>query len=183
MSGTTGPIQTPVRRNWLRIALIASLAVNLLVIGAAASAMYRIHQHQPTLSSVSTNLLAFTSSLPEPRRKQLWSSIREEHSRLRPLRDDVRAARMEWRRALAAEPFDHARFDKAQSSVLEAENKARSEAQRLFNSLATQLTAQERAAFLDWAPADRPWRERQKWWRRDAASPDNQQQPNSSSGQ
>jgi uncharacterized membrane protein len=166
MSASTAPSPMQPRRKWLRVALVASLAVNLLVIGAAAGSMYRINQQPPTLSSVSTNLLAFTSSLPEPRRKELWAAIREEHRRLRPLRDDVRAARLEWRQVLSAEPFDRERFDAAQKRVLDAENKARSEAQRLFASLATHLTVAERAAFLDWQPADRPWRERRSWWGR-----------------
>lgn len=181
MSASTAPSQMQLRWKWLRVALVVSLALNLLVIGAAAGSMYRINQQPATLSSVSTNLLAFTSTLPEPRRKELWTATRDEHRRLRPLRDDVRAARLEWRQALAAEPFDRARFDTAQKRVLDAENKARSEAQRLFAGLATHLTAAERAAFLDWQPADRPWRERRSWWGRGAGSTEGQQ-PNTSSG-
>ena len=168
MSASTPPSDATPRRRWLRIAFIASVAINLLVIGAAGAAMYRIHRHSPTLSSDSTNLLAYTSTLPEPRRKDLWNAMREEHRRLRPLRDDVRSARLEWRQVLAAEPFDPQRFDQAQVRVFDAENKARAEAQRLFASLAGRLTAAERASFLDWQPADRPWRERRGMWRRGA---------------
>lgn len=165
MSASTAHPEEMPRRNWLRIALVASLAINFLVIGASGAAMYRIQTHAPTMSGVSTNLLAFVSSLPEPRRKELWNAVRDEHRRLRPLRDDVRAARLEWRQALAAEPFDTQRFDKAQSRVLDAENKARAEAQRLFAALAGHLTAAERASFLDWQPADRPWREHRSSWK------------------
>lgn len=172
MSASTAPLDAAPSRRWLRIAFVASVAVNLLVIGAAGVAMYRIHQHSPTLSSASTNLLAYTSTLPEPRRKELWGAMREEHRRLRPLRDDVRAARLEWRQALGAQPFDAQRFDKAQVRVFDAENKARAEAQRLFAGLAGHLTAAERASFLEWQPADRPWRERRGMWRR-GSSDDN----------
>ena len=168
MSASTAPSELAPRRPWLRIAFVASVAINLLVIGAAGAVMFRIHQNSPTLSSVSTNLLAYTSTLPEPRRKELWSAMREEHRRLRPLRDDVRSARLEWRQALAGEPFDPQRFDKVQVRVFDAENKARAEAQRLFTGLAGKLTAAERASFLDWQPADRPWRERRGMWRRGA---------------
>lgn len=165
MSASTASPEMVPQRRWLRVVLIASVAFNLLVIGAAGAAMYRIHQHAPTLTNGSTNLLAYTSTLPEPRRKELWSAMREEHRRLRPLRDDARSARLEWRQALAAEPFDAQRFDKAQVRVFDAENKARAEAQRLFAVLAGKLTAAERVSFLDWQPANGPRRERRGMWR------------------
>ncbi|HEX4893731.1 MAG TPA: periplasmic heavy metal sensor [Hyphomicrobiaceae bacterium] len=160
----TGP-ETPVkpaRGRWWKIALVLSLALNLLLIGAAAATFARIRSGAlPT--GVSTNLIGFATTLPPSRRHELWQATREERSRMRPLRADLREARMQVREAFLADPFDRERFSAAQSRLLEAETRARTEAQRLFASMAARMTREERAAFMQWETSHR--RAGRGWWR------------------
>lgn len=161
MTATTSPPETapPRRGRWLRVALVASLALNLLFLGAVAAAVWRHRAHAASSLGYSATLLGYAQKLPATRRQEIWRHTREERRGLQPLRAEVRAARQEWREALGTEPFDRDRFARAQARVLEAENRARAEAQRLFLAIAGQLSREERAAFLRWsAHGERPRR-------------------------
>lgn len=154
---------------WGRRALIASLALNLLIIGFAASAMWR-HRKETAFSgnAINANLLGFTQTLPAERRQALWRQTAAERRSMRPLRGEVRAARMAVRSVFLTEPFNAAEFAKAQERLFEAETRARKEAQRLFLGVANALTKEERAAFARWQPeeASRPFG-RKRWWKQD----------------
>lgn len=168
----TAPPQPARRGRWLKIALVASLAVNLLLIGAAAAAFVRHRiMAAAALGGYSANLLGYAQSMPPQRRGDLWRATRDERRSMQPLRAEVRAARSEWREALAANPFDKERFARAQSRLLEAENRARAEAQRLFLAIAAQLTPEERAQFLRWQARDGHAPARGGWWRRNGPQP------------
>ena len=148
----TAPVR---RRRWVGPALVASLAVNLLLLGAAAAAFIRHRVAEAAaIGGFSGNLLAYAQSLPGPRRHELWRATKEERHGMHAFRAEMRAARHEWREALAANPFDRTRFERAQSRLLEAENKARAEAQRLFLAIAAELSAEERASFVRWQARD-----------------------------
>jgi uncharacterized membrane protein len=152
----------PARGRFWKVALVLSLALNLLLIGAAAATFARIRSGAvPT--GVSTNLIGFATTLPPARRHELWQATREERTRMRPLRADLREARMLVREAFLADPFDRERFAAAQARLLEAEGRARSEAQRLFASMAARMTREERAAFMQWETSHR--RAGRGWWR------------------
>lgn len=150
MSETTA--RPPVRtRRWLGAGLVASLAVNLLLLGAAGAAFVRHRAGEAAaLGGFSANLLGYAQSLPASRRHELLRAGQEELRGMRALRSDVRAARQQWHDALVAEPFDRERFARAQSNLLEAENKVRTKAQQLFLALAAELSREERAAFVEW---------------------------------
>ena len=91
---------------WLLVALLASLALNLVIVGSVAGAMWRFRKPPPWASAVTPNLLGYASTLPAPRRKQLWDTTAEERRHIRPFRREVRTAREETVKALIAEPFD-----------------------------------------------------------------------------
>lgn len=161
---------------WGRRALIASLALNMLIIGFAASAMWR-HRKETAFAgnAINANLLGFTQTLPAERRQVLWRQTAAERRAMRPLRGEVRAARMAVRSVFLTEPFNATEFTKAQERLFEAETRARREAQRLFLGVANALTKEERAAFARWQPeeATRPFGRKRGWHRdqqeRDAA--------------
>lgn len=154
---------------WGRRVLIASLALNMLIIGFAASAMWR-HRKETAFAgnTINANLLGFTQTLSPERRQALWRQTAAERRAMRPLRGDVRAARMAVRSVFLTEPFNAAEFAKAQERLFEAETRARKEAQRLFLGVANALTKEERAAFARWQPeeASRPFG-RKRWWKQD----------------
>ena len=135
---------------WLLVVLFASLAVNLVIVGSVAGAVWR-HRGPPAWAGVVIpNLLGYASTFAPERRKQIWELTREERGRMRPFRREVRTAREETSKALAAEPFDRQQFLAAQSKQAEAENRARAAGQDLYLKIAESLTPEERRAFATW---------------------------------
>jgi uncharacterized membrane protein len=149
----------------LKIALVVSLAVNLLIIGALGGSLWAFRHGPPgPHRSFNAHLLAFAASLSPERRKAIWEATREERQAMWQERHGVREAREAARGALTANPFDKQKFEDAQMRVLDAEVKARREAHKLFVSVAAQLTPEERHAFAQWQP--RREEQRLQWWRR-----------------
>jgi uncharacterized membrane protein len=135
---------------WMLALLFASLAVNLLVVGSVAGAMWR-HRAPPVAAGpVIPNLMGYASSLPAERRKQLWEETAGERAHVRPFRRAVRAAREETIRALMEQPFDKQRYLEAQVRQSAAENQARAAVEQLYAKLAESLTPEERRAFTHW---------------------------------
>jgi uncharacterized membrane protein len=159
MSDAGTPMTRSVRTapRWMQVALLLSLAVNLVIVGLVAGAVWRFRPPPHlTGSVVIPNLLGYASTLPAQRRKALWDATAEERSHVRPYRREVRAAREETIKALTAEPFDRERFKAAQSRQAETENRARQAVQDLYVKIADGLTAEERHAFPSWREHRRP---------------------------
>jgi uncharacterized membrane protein len=132
--------------------LIASLALNLLMLGTLGGSIWAFRNNVMMGDGVNAHLLGFTRTLPTERRYEVWQATRTERRALRPSRKEVRKARAEARKVLNAAPFDKQKFADAQMRVLEAEVKARREAHQLFIAVASVLTPEERAAFAKWRP-------------------------------
>ena len=141
---------------WMVVALFVSLALNLIIVGSVAGAVWRFRAPPPGASAVTPNLLGYASTLPPERRKQLWDQTRDERSHIRPFRREVRAAREETVKALAAEPFEREAFLAAQARQTEAETRARSSVQELYTKIADSLTPEERHAFPRWREHRKP---------------------------
>jgi uncharacterized membrane protein len=141
---------------WMLVALFVSLALNLLIVGSVAGAVWRFRTPPPWASAVAPNLLGYASTLAPDRRKQLWDHTREERAHIRPFRREVRAARDETVKALAAEPFERGRFQAAQARQAESESRARAAVQDLYVKIADQLTPEERRAFPRWREHRKP---------------------------
>jgi uncharacterized membrane protein len=135
---------------WMLLALLVSLALNLIVVGSVAGAMWRAHRPPVWAGSVIPNLLGYASTLPMERRKQLWAQTVEERQHLRPFRREVRAAREATIKVLVTEPFDPQQYQAAQARQAEAESHARQAVQALYSKLAQSLTPEERHAFPRW---------------------------------
>jgi uncharacterized membrane protein len=148
---------------WVKVALVASLALNLLILGTIGGSIWASRQ-APTVSGRSggPHMLGFTRTLPYERRFEIWKVTRHELRALRPLRKDVRRARAQARAVLVAQPFDKQKFAEAQTRVFEAEMAFRREAQALFVAIAGVLTPEERGAFAKWQPLRRGDRARQR---------------------
>jgi uncharacterized membrane protein len=142
---------------WMQVALLLSLAVNLVIVGLVAGAVWRFRpppHHAANI--VIPNLLGYASTLPAQRRKALWDATAEERNQVRPYRREVRAAREETIKALTAEPFDRERFKAAQARQADTENRARKAVQDLYVKIADGLTPEERHAFPGWREHRRP---------------------------
>jgi uncharacterized membrane protein len=138
------------------VALFVSLALNFIVVGSLAGAMWRFRGPPLGASAVTPNLLGYASSLAPERHKQIWERTRDERSHVRPFRREVRAAREETVKALIAEPFDREKFLAAQARQAETENRARAAVQNLYVKIADGLTPEERHAFPRWREHHRP---------------------------
>jgi uncharacterized membrane protein len=143
---------------WIGLALVGSLVVNVVLIGASAGSFLR-NRIAPTAvaaPTVAPNLLGFTSTLASERRKELWTRTEEERRNVYPSRRELREAREQTLQALVAEPFDPKRYSDAQARQLQADQKAREAVYRLYNVIAVNLTPDERRAFLRWREQRRP---------------------------
>lgn len=142
-------------RRWLMPALIASLALNLLVVGMLGGAVWRFRHGSGNPNGQGASLLGYVSTLPAARRDALIASVGDPRLELRPLRQEQRTARAEFAAALAAEPFDRARVIAAQKRAFDAETAVRGAAQRLAGELALKLSPEDLRAYSRWRPHPR----------------------------
>jgi uncharacterized membrane protein len=103
------------RWNWLKIALVASLAVNMLFAGAAAArfVMGDAPVRFAMLSQVQLVPRKFLGELDGDRRRELLDVIRPYNKTFREGRQNVRAEITAIADALEAEPYDAARVTAA----------------------------------------------------------------------
>lgn len=172
MTDTGPPAPSVSRRRWPRVLLIASLALNALLIGVILRGLWIARSNFAAGGfALETALPAFVSTLPEPRREELRrASLPERPGELRPLRIEIRRARADVARAFLADPFDKPAFLAAQSRLNEAEIRLRTTVQQIMPELGERLTAQERRAYLNWRGhgwdrerrGGRPYRDREE---------------------
>jgi uncharacterized membrane protein len=138
-----GHVPGPRRRNWLRVLLIASLTLNLLLIGAAAGRMWRWHHHGRDFDGAGILL----SHVPADKRAGIEAMIERDRAAMRGQLDAMEAARKEVSAALIAEPFDKARFIAALQSMHQSGLAARSVTAATLAEIASHLSIEERKAF------------------------------------
>ena len=99
------------RINWLKAALVASFAVNLLFVGAVAARWYAGHGPERYARLTQTQLIPrpFFRDLDRDRRMELLSVFRTNDRQVRDGRRAVKAQVAELAEALEAEPYDAAR--------------------------------------------------------------------------
>lgn len=162
------PAAPPPRRNWSRILLIASIALNALLIGVIVRGLW-IARTNLALSggAAEASIPSFLNSLPQQRREELrrGSVLTERPAAIRPLRMEVRRARADTARAFLAEPFDKQALIAAQERLLDSENKLRRAIQGILPEMGERLTQTERRAYLNWRGHRGHGGERRGRWR------------------
>jgi uncharacterized membrane protein len=144
---------------WVVATFVGSLALNLVVIGAIASFLWRESFEQsegPSPGRVSRTVVGYASRLPAERRGELKRLAGEQWQESELLRRKLLDARAEAVKALAAEPFEKQHFLSAQSVLLEADLKYREATTKLNSAIGLNLTAEERRGFLRWREQQRP---------------------------
>ena len=147
MSETTTPSAAPRKPvNWLVVALIASLGLNLLVVGAVAARWYVGMGPERYARLTQTQLIPrfFFRDLDRSRRVELLGVLKAQDPAVREGRRAVKAQVLELADALEAEPYDPARVKAAVEGFT-----AKSEALFLTGGAAAlavieQLTPEER---------------------------------------
>ena len=150
-TASPSPVETaPPRRRWMRWALIASLAINLLVVGAIVGSFVRGGGPFGGGRGAPANIIGYVTSLPTERRQELLKRSVALRSDMRALRQQVRAANRERLDAFTAEPFDRKRYIDAQTRQIEADSKIRLLTRDVAAETAAGMTLEERRAFLRW---------------------------------
>lgn len=147
-----GPSAHRLIPNWLLVLLFVSLAANLLVIGSVGAAMWRFRHPPPPppFGGGPPNLLGYASSLKGERYHAVLDATAAQRERLRPLRQELRAARSDVTAAVTADPFEQAAFEKAQARLIDKENEVRQAALSLYVEIVKNLTPEERRDYQRW---------------------------------
>jgi uncharacterized membrane protein len=136
----------------LKVILIASLALNLLVIGAVAGSMI-FHRHGPRHGGARGDdygLMSFTRVLSSDRRGPIRKTIKEQREAFKPLRQEVDETRRKAADVLVEEPFSKDKLKDAFDKVNEADLKLKSAGQGMLLNTAESLTPDERRALKEW---------------------------------
>lgn len=151
MSDQTAAAPPPTNRTsrWLKLALILSLAVNVLVFGAIAGAWWR-GAPGPWGGRGAGNIIGYIASLPPDRRAELMQRSKGLREQSRALRQASRQASRDRTAALLAEPFDKQRYIDAQTRQIEAEQRLRLSIRDIVAEAASSMSAAERRSFLNW---------------------------------
>lgn len=177
-SSATQPTLAKERR--LRQLLIASGAVNLLVLGAVVGTALSMGWHGHPRSSGSSSsaedygLWTFAKELPAARRKEVRKTIRKERNVLQPLYIGIENSRREAARLLTVEPFDRAAFQQALDRLADSENKLKQTALGIVLKTSDSLSPDERKALGVW------WEKRKSRYAsriKDKSGKDAEQQP------
>jgi len=169
------------RRRWLMPVLIASLAFNLLIIGAAGAMIYhhfssgmsarmmaRSAQDHPQARLGRPGLMLRAAwrtlrQMPRKRRQILRQQAREYRAQIRQAYREVARARDELARIVTAQRFDKQAYEQAMQRLRAADIRARQKVLDLMDAFLRALTPQERKLFGDnMKRAGRGW----KWRRR-----------------
>ncbi|HWE18300.1 MAG TPA: periplasmic heavy metal sensor [Hyphomicrobiaceae bacterium] len=153
MTAVATGIRGPRTQRWLMPLLVGSLALNLIVIGAAGSFLWRGHVDplgQPLGRRVVPSVVGYAVTLPPERVRELERLTKEEWEKVRPLRRALLDARDASNKALTAEPFDRERFLGVQARLEAADRISREAAFKLQSAIAVNLTPEERRGYLRW---------------------------------
>ena len=150
--GAATAIEPPRRRRWPRVLLVASLALNALLIGIIIRGLWGLRTE---LAMRGAGLPAFVATLPADRREKLREvAPAAPQGSLRALRGELRRARLDAYRAFTADPFDKAAFTAAQKRLFDLEAEVRLSAQRMLPEIGERMTPEERRAYMRWRGAE-----------------------------
>lgn len=144
---------TPSAYRKLRLALMVSLALNVLIIGGVAGTML-FRPHGPHHKS--GPLLGFAHTLPGERGDMIRQNVADAQPGLETLRKAGRDAREAVHAALIVEPFDQGKFNAALDQSAAADAKEKSARLAVFAKTAGQLTPEERRELHDWLERHNP---------------------------
>ena len=154
---------------WMKWLLVASLALNLAIAGAAGG-IFVTHGRMPNgpdlnIVRLVTNehgLPGFVRSLPAGRKAEFKTVLEEKRRTLMPLRMKVRDMRKDASVALAGEPFDPSRIEAAMDGLHTAEQAVNRAALTILLTAMNQMTPEERAGLQVWRRRFEPAKEPMK---------------------
>jgi len=128
----------------LRPALMASLALNILIIGGVAAALLLPHLHGWKGRPRPSGLAGFAETLPPDRGAMVRQKVQAEKDNFEAISKEERESRSAARAILLEEPFDAAKFKAALDRVAQTYDKETRARMALVVDTAGQLTPEER---------------------------------------
>ena len=169
----TGTVEAAARKpSWQKWLLIASLALNLLIIGGAAGAFWS-HRHGGRhfghWQGREHGLMGFLRELAPERQGELRAALEAEREKIKPLREGVKEEWKETNAVLGVEPFDKEKFNAAMTRMIDAETRIRTVISGALVETAVKLNPGERQKLKAWREKQgmrfggrRGWRERMR---------------------
>ena len=141
------------RRRWI---LIASLAVNFLLVGLVLAGMWRVRHHGLPGAGGDLSLVGFVHQLPAGRQTGIREQLMTERKNLRPLRQEAREAWTAANAVLTAEPFDKDKLKAAMAKSREATARFEEALSSILSETAAKLTPEERKSLQTWREHHKP---------------------------
>lgn len=145
-SETPRPAASPSR--WLYSALVASLAINLLVLGFMGTAAWQHRGHG--WGHRGPGLLGFVSQLDDSRQAEMRQKITAASEALDPLRQKARDSWKTANGSLTVEPFDAAKAKEAFAKARDDELQLKLAISNSLVDTAATLTPEERKLLQAW---------------------------------
>ena len=142
--------------NRLRRVFIASLAINLLLVGAALGAFWRARHHGFPGFGNNLGMMGFVRQLPGERQPAVRDQLMTERQALRPLRREVRETWNAANAEIAVEPFDKDKVQAAMAKSRSAAAKFDEAMSTALVSIAEKLSPEERKLLKEWRDHHRP---------------------------
>ena len=140
-------------RRWVRWALIASLALNVLFIGFAASRAYHFGGHHwrghSPVGQVMRQGGKFVHDLPRERRRELWAMIKQRRGEFKLEREKVDEAVDAFAAALEESPYDPKKTEQALMLIQDQAELMITRGRGVTMEVIGELTSSERAEFAD----------------------------------
>lgn len=151
MTGTVE--EAPRKSSWQKWLLIASLALNLLIIGGAAGAFWS-HRHGGRhfghWQGREHGLMGFVRELAPERQGDLRTALEAEREKIKPIRAAVKDGWTETNNVLGTEPFDKEKLNAAMTRMIEAETRIRTAISGALVETAAKLSPDERQKLKAW---------------------------------
>lgn len=139
-------------RRWLRIALIASVALNLFFVGIvgvwAVKPMLR-DRHGPAELGANSFTERMASRLPDADKPILRQAFQKRHDDIRRLFEEARTAQRDARRSLRANPFDPDAFSAASDRARAARDAAQAAIHQAVREAATTMSQEGRTKLAE----------------------------------
>ncbi|MFL9882367.1 periplasmic heavy metal sensor [Paraburkholderia agricolaris] len=151
-------------RSW-KIVLVASLVLNVFLVGAIVGGAYQwfaAHGAMTPVQAQQRTALRFAAeTLSAERQKAFLDGLKKARREGRDFARDAREGRHEVLRLLAAPQFDRAALDAALARTREADSSLRAQVEGSVADFAATLSPEERVEFADSLKLRGQWREPQ----------------------
>ena len=143
------PVTPPGTTRWVKIALVASLAVNLAMLGVVGGAVVHDARQGGRPMARDLGFGPFTDALSPEDRAALGNAFRRDGGKPHELRRELRAEYGQLLTALRADPFDEAKL-RGVFDLLHARGRDRLElGQRLLSDRVLAMSPEARQQFAD----------------------------------